>query len=101
MKPKITLKNISNFLEGNLKMLGDNFGLLPAYQKEQVLYRGNICKADCVKNGFCKECGCDLPGKFYSTASCNNGERFPDIMNEADWEEFKTENKIKINDILH
>ena len=97
----VTLKNISNFLEGNIKMLGDNFGLLPKYQKEQVLYRANICKDDCVKNGFCKECGCDLPGKFYANASCNKGSRFPDIMNEEAWETFKVENKIKINDILH
>lgn len=95
------LKNISNFIEGNVKMLGDNFGLLPNYQKEQILYRANICKDDCVRNGFCKECGCSVPGKLYVNTSCNNGERFPDIMNESDWDKFKQTNNIKIDDILH
>lgn len=83
-------------------MLGDNFGLLPEYQREQVLYRANICKDDCLKLGYCVNCGCDFPGKLYNNTSCNAGERFPDIMNKPDWDEYKKENKIVIDhDILH
>ena len=32
-KPKITLSNIISFVQGNLRMLGDEFGQLPKYQK--------------------------------------------------------------------
>ena len=61
-----------------------------------------VCKNDCVKLGYCKYCGCSIPGKLYVTTSCNNGERFPDLMCEADWEKYKTENNIEIHgDILH
>lgn len=91
---KITLTNILQFIEGNLKMLGEKIHLLPVHEKEQVAYRSMICKEDCVKNGYCKYCGCDLPGKFYSTYSCNKGELFPDLMSKDEWEKFKKEKGI-------
>lgn len=99
---KITPKKIFQFIEGNLKLLGDKMHLLPKHEREQVLYRSMVCKNDCVKLGYCKYCGCSIPGKLYVTTSCNNGERFPDLMGEADWEKYKTENNIEIHgDILH
>ena len=91
---KITLTNIFQFIEGNLKMLGEKIHLLPAHEKEQVVYRSMICKDECVKNGYCKYCGCNLPGKFYSTRSCNKGELFPDLMSKDEWEKFKKERGI-------
>jgi hypothetical protein len=99
---KITPKKIFQFIEGNLKLLGDKMHLLPKHEREQVLYRSMVCKNDCVKLGYCKYCGCSIPGKLYVTTSCNNGELFPDLMGEADWEKYKTENNIEIHgDILH
>jgi hypothetical protein len=77
-------------------MLGDNFGVLPEYQKEQVLYRADICKNDCAKLGYCKYCGCDFPGKIYVSESCNSGERFPNMLESEDWEKFKKDNNITI-----
>jgi hypothetical protein len=91
-----SFKKVIQFIEGNLKMLGDEFNLLPDYQKEQVLYRLEICKNDCVKSGSCKYCGCSVPGKLYVSESCNNGARFPNMMDENEWSEYKEENNIKI-----
>jgi hypothetical protein len=91
-----SFKKILQFIEGNLKMLGDEFNLLPDYQKEQVLYRLDICKNDCVKSGVCKYCTCSVPGKLYVSESCNHGARFPNMMDEREWEEYKEENNIKI-----
>jgi hypothetical protein len=93
---KITLKNIRHYIEGNVKMLGDKLYLLPEYEKEQVAYRAMICKDECVKLGYCVYCGCDIPGKLYVKDSCNGGERFPDIMNRADWEKYKLDNGINL-----
>lgn len=90
----ITPKKIFQFVEGNLKMLGDEFGILPDSQKEQVLYRSQICKDDCIKYGYCIECGCSVPGKLYVKKSCNGGKRFPDLMPSADWEKYKSDNNI-------
>jgi hypothetical protein len=90
------VKNIIQFIEGNIKMLGDQFDLLPQHQREQVLYRSQICKDECMQLGYCVECGCDVPGKLYVKESCNGGKKFPDLMNLEDWQEFKKQNKIKI-----
>jgi hypothetical protein len=90
----ITPKKIFQFIEGNLKMLGDQFDLMSQHQKEQVLYRSQICKDDCMKFGYCIECGCSVPGKLYVKESCNGGKRFPDLMSREDWEKYKSDNNI-------
>jgi hypothetical protein len=91
------IKDVYSFVEGNIKMLGDRLNILPAHEKEQVIYRSLICKNDCLALGYCRYCGCDVPGKLYVTKSCNDGELFPDIMNKEDWEKYKVENNIEIN----
>lgn len=94
MDRKITLKNIKQYIEGNTQMILDGFGLKENYYKEQIAYRMLKCE-DCLSNGKCKYCGCDTPGKFYVKESCNNGIRFPDLMDKEHWENFKIKNDIK------
>lgn len=91
----ITPEKLRQYIEGNLKWLGDSFKLLPKHQKEQVLWRAQICK-DCVEQGYCKYCGCSVPGKLYVSKSCNDGEIFPDMMDKQDWDEYKQKNNIQI-----
>ena len=99
---KITPKKIFQFIEGNLKLLGDRMHLLPAHEREQVFYRSEICKNDCMIYEYCSYCGCSVPGKLYVTESCNGGERFPDLMGAKEWEKYKQENNIEIkDDLLH
>lgn len=88
MSHEITPSNVKAFLEGNSKMAFDVLVGLPDYLKEQIEYRKSKCP-DCLEAGVCKECGCKVPGKMYVTSSCNNGERFPDLMSESRWNEFK------------
>ncbi len=95
-KPEITPKNIFHFLQGHFRWLGDEFKLLPRHIKEQVIYRAQFCKDDCIPAGFCKYCGCSLPGKFYVSESCNFGDRFPDMMGDEEWEEYKKIKNFKI-----
>jgi hypothetical protein len=90
------IKKIFQYIEGNVKFLGDQLDLLPDHQREQVLYRTFICRNECVQFGYCKLCGCDLPGKFYVKESCNKGKLFPDLMKKAEWEEFKKSNNIEL-----
>lgn len=93
MKHKITSSNIYNFLQGNSQMILDNMGLIPRYHQEQIAYRMLQCKDDCMVQGKCKNCGCKVPGRLYTNKTC--GDRFPDIMNEKDWIEFKKEKGIE------
>lgn len=94
MSKKITLNNIKQYLEGNTQLMLDGLGLKPEYFREQIAYRMLQCP-DCISNKSCKYCGCDVPGKFYVEESCNNGKRFPDIMNEKEWREYKIKYKIE------
>lgn len=93
IKDILNLKNVSKFVEGNAKEMYDKLVGLPKHTKQQVMYRLSQCADDCVIEGKCKECGCRLPGKAFVTESCNP-ERFPNLMNEEDWDKFKEENGI-------
>lgn len=86
-------KNIKQYIEGNLNMLQDDLLGKPIYYKEQILYRASKCE-DCYEKGKCKECGCALPGKHYVKEACS--DRFPDLMNKKDWEQYKIDNSIEI-----
>lgn len=94
MSHKITPKNIYNYFEGNARLLLDNLGVSMKHIEQQVAYRLLTCKDDCVIAGKCKQCGCSLPGRAFSTPSCNE-ERFPDMMNEEDWNKYKKEKNIE------
>lgn len=96
----ITLKNIKAFIEGNSKMWYDKLVGLPTHLKEQIQYRASKC-TDCIEIGHkekgpgtCKECGCKIPGKWFVKKSCNKGKRFPDLMENKEWYEYKRKNNI-------
>ena len=92
MKHKITFQNIVNFIEGNSRLFLND--LQPTHIKQQISYRMLLCKDDCAKTGHCIKCGCDYPGRIYTTESCNT-DRFPDFMSRIDWEEFKKDKNIE------
>ena len=101
-KPKITLKNIKAYIQGNTRMLAKELGeitrfpLLAKHIQEQVAYRKHLCP-DCYINKECKFCGCSVPGKLYSDKSCGGG-RWEDMIYEPEkWEEFKNKNNIQID----
>lgn len=94
LKDIFNIKNVSNFVEGNAKYFYDKLIGLPQHKREQVAYRLNICKNDCVPTGKCVKCGCPTEKKLHVDESCNTN-RFPDMMNEEDWNKFKEENKIE------
>lgn len=94
MRKEITLTNIKSFLEGYKNMFLLQLGSKPDYFKEQVAYRMSVCANDCMIKKQCKYCGCAVPAKMMVEKSCNGGQRFPDIMNEEQWNQFKIDNKI-------
>ena len=92
---RYNLTNIKNFLQGYSRFYYDKYIGLPLYQKEQIDYRLNKCKNDCAISGECIHCGCTFPDRAFTIISCNH-DRFPDILKENEWNQFK-----KDNDILH
>ena len=91
MSKEITLSNIYNFIEGNIRLKTKS--IQPSHIKEQIAYRLLKCKDDCAKIGHCIICGCDFPDRAYSTESCNT-KRFPNFLSKVDWELYKIDNKI-------
>lgn len=96
----ITLKNVKAFIEGTSKQFYNQLIGLPKHLQEQITYRASKCQ-DCITVGHkdkgpgtCKECGCSVPGKWFVNKSCNNGKRFPDLMDKYKWDEFKKKNNI-------
>ena len=92
MSKEITLNNIYNFIEGNTRLFTKN--IQPRHIQEQISYRMLLCSNDCAKEGHCIKCGCDYPGRVYTSESCNL-DRFPNLMSRIEWEEFKLTNQIK------
>lgn len=93
-KHGLNISNIKSFIEGHAKLLGALIHVLPHHIVEQVAYRADKCKSDCIPNKKCVYCDCDVPAKLYVNQSCNGGDRFPDLMNEKDWELFKSQNEL-------
>jgi len=96
MNKEITFKNVRAFIKGNiLYYINELFGR-PKYIKEQVLYRLNLCKDDCLITNECIYCGCPPRKKSHLKESCNDGNRFPDLMEKQEWKNYKNENAIHI-----
>jgi len=95
---KVNLKDVKSFIEGNWNYYKSKIKAAPNYITEQVEYRLFMCKDDCLVTNKCKECSCPPKKKGWVVKSCNNGERFPDLMNKDNWESFKQRNNIEIKD---
>lgn len=90
---KLTLSNIKSYLQGNFRYyIG-----APKHIQEQYKYRLSLCKDDCIKEGKCKYCGCPPDKKALVDESCNDGERFPDLLGKDEWKWFKEDNKIDMD----
>ena len=88
------IKYIFNFIEGNVKYYYNKLIPLPQHIQEQIVHRLLKCKDDCMKTGKCMKCGsCPVEKKAFLTESCNR-DRFPDLMDNISWENFKKEKGI-------
>lgn len=88
MSREITIKNVGNFFKGNFKYYMDKIIPVPSYIREQIDYRLDKCKDDCLKTNKCINCSCPPRKKAFIVESCNP-TRFPDLMEEEEWEKFK------------
>lgn len=96
MGSKINIENINSFIQGSSRHLLDRFNALEDHIVEQVAYRESKCP-ECKTAGHCLgSCKCSVPGRWFSTKTCNNGEKFPDLMTKVKWDEYKKEHNITL-----
>lgn len=100
MSNDINLKNIKQFVSGNLTYYLSKIIDLPIHLKEQYYYRLYQCKDDCLIRKRCIKCNCPTLKKAYVLESCNT-DRFPNLLPGKEWEEYKIKNNINnIQDII-
>ena len=90
---KITLTDVRNYLVGNFKYYYSKFVDSPLHIQEQLAYRYEKCKNDCIPQEGCIICKCPPEKKHFLRRSCNP-ERFPDLMGPEEWEEFKIKHNV-------
>jgi hypothetical protein len=81
----VTLKNIKEYVKGNIRYLIDEYGNdflnLEEHIKEQVVYRKSVANKQCIQEGVCK-CNCTIPELFYADKSCSD-KCYPEMMNKT------------------
>lgn len=100
MKKAITIKDIKNYVEGNLNMYKQRstFIKLPIHIQEQAVVRAFLC-APCLKAGACSECGCSTPELFYAPKKVDEMGKWGEMYSAEEWEEYKKEQNLTIPDI--
>ena len=100
---KINLKNIKKFLQGNFYLLLTKIPflknrLLAQSRLEQYEYRRKCVQEkspECLITGECF-CGCSTEGLIMANPACEQKNLcFPAMMETAEWQIFKMENKTK------
>ena len=91
-KYKISLNNIHAFIQGNYRVLVENYGgdfiKLEPHIQEQVLYRTSLANPECLANGMCK-CNCAIPALFYTDKKLCADACYPAMMTAEEWNNFK------------
>ena len=91
-KHDITMKNIHAYLQGNLRMLTEQYGpdylKMDTHIKEQIIFRMDVSNPECIEQKECKECHCTIPNLMYANKQCG-GACYPEMMDADKWEEFK------------
>lgn len=62
---------------------------------EQITYRLKRCP-DCVANGSCYHCGCNMPEKALAPCSSCSAGKWPSYLSKEEWEKYKEDNQISI-----
>lgn len=62
------------------------------FEIEQIAYRMYLCNS-CIENKKCEKCGCQPLDTLGDRYSCNEN-KFPNILSEENWNEYKIKNNI-------
>lgn len=94
------LKNITNFIEGNINSFKDNnhFFSLEEHVREQVIYRALQC-IDCLQEGHCLLCGCKTPEMFYAPKKIDADGKWNEMLSKEEWMKFKEEGNIILPEV--
>lgn len=98
---KLSVSNVKGFLQGEIRsFLADMDVLLPdSHIKEQAIWRLHEISEkspQCIKNGECDVCGCDLTKVYEDRGCAADFPCYPAMRTKEEWEKFKKENNIEV-----
>lgn len=88
-------KNIRDYVQGTYNYFFKN--TIEQHKKEQAFHRALLCKP-CLNAGSCEHCGCATPHLFFAPNKTDAGNKWGVMLEAAEWEEYKKENNINIDD---
>lgn len=96
---RLNLSNILNYADAQVNQWKStsSFMKLDKYKEEQSIWRLEQIKdksPECLKDGICVMCGCDVVEETFGWKGCDYG-CYPNRLSKELWEKFKTNNKIK------
>lgn len=94
---KVNFNTIRYFIQGNLRSLASNFGIVDEHILEQAQWRKgriNDWSPECLLKGKCKYCECSINDSVLSSPGCDHG-CYPEMMDKDKWEDYKLKNKIE------
>lgn len=86
---KVTLGKVGNFIAAYYRKIYYKI-FLDKFIEDQVHFRRNevLTKSpECLNNGACIHCGCDMPDKLYESDACEAG-CYPEWKTVEEWVEF-------------
>lgn len=93
---KITATNIKSVMESTVSKFKEEYGFLPKWEQDQVVWRIGESKSKCISQGYCSRCGCDTPELQRAKKACEGG-CYPEwIPTEREWNLYVKQNKINV-----
>lgn len=90
------ISNIKGFLQGHLRAIQDEFGMLALYKQEQAAWRLTQANKECISKDQCIECGCfPMKDKVLEDRGCK-ANCYGDMLSQLEWSQFKFKNNINL-----
>ena len=82
LKSKHKLLDVWSYFLGNLRFKYP--WIMRKHIKQQIHFRITSIKKECIGNGACIECGCNIPELVYANKHCE-GFCYPTMLNKIQW----------------
>lgn len=90
----ITLHNIWRVVRAFFRRRASS--VIPKHITEQAAWRLTRVRKECLKNGACIYCGCDIKELVWEDDQCEGRPTcYPRMMSEKEWALYKKVNKTK------
>jgi hypothetical protein len=101
-KDNLTIKNIKSYIRAKSTKIASDSGLitLDDHFVYQVLLRTILC-SDCLNQGFCQGCTCDVPDLFYDKHRTDSLGRWGAMLDEKEFNNLVAKHEAILGDAVN